>query len=945
MSGVYALRVAYIIGSLGSARITGDTPVWVPPPGELGVSVAQENQPRAPQPGDRPQTLAVYAGILLVAIALLAVLVASIVTTRSNENRRGRVSDDLAPFAMRLDQFELDAFRLAVEARAYARSSDDAARQQYETTLMRLQAERDELLRLAPNAGRSEQANEIAAAVDLAIEPPADAVAATDRGEPLEARLQRLDQGVAGLQTVAILGERLTQDVQRDIDALDVGIRDAEERGLLILILAVVTGGIACVMIFWLANRNGALARRVAADRRRIDDLIASVPGVVWEAWGQPDRANQRIDFVSKYIEEMLGYTTEEWLTTPNFWLSLVHPEDKESAAAEATAIFVSGERGESQFRWMTKDGRALDVLAYSQVVCDSLGQPAGMRGITFDVSDRAHAERQLRFASQASAVLFASFDPQETLAAVAHLAVPYIADWCTFHLVGEDGGPSLAALAHRDPDKVTWALELQERYPPDPDAETGVFAVIRSGEPELVPDIPDELLVEAARDEEHLRILREVGMRSYVCAPMVARGRTLGAVTMVSAEAQRPYDPRDLAAIQDLAARAAIAVDNARLHNDVERERARFESMIASTSQAVYQVDASGRIVHLNPAGERQLGYTMEELAGRPIHAVVHPTHNEDADECPMLRIALGGRRQITVTDQFERKDGSRFDVEISSAPIVVGNRVTGAVAVFQDVTLRLRQDQMKDDFIGFASHELRSPLTTINGMAKWLEKTAARSPDRFTEDERDAIEALSQGADRMGGIIELFLDLTRIESDRFVIEPEECDYGRILRQEAEALAARSPRVQIEVDAPPVPTPGWCDGHRLRQVLVNLLDNAVKYGGDPPIVKATLEVGQTTATFRVRDNGAGIAVQDRARVFDRFFRGKEVKGKGLGIGLFVSKQIAERVGGTLTFNAGADGTEFLLRVPLDITADGSVQGLDIPTAAARAPRSPARPD
>ena len=134
------------------------------------------------------------------------------------------------------------------------------------------------------------------------------------------------------------------------------------------------------------------LGSELAHHRRRVEDIVQHIPGVVWEAWGKPDAQNQRIDFVSDHVEKMLGYSAEEWLSTPNFWLSIVHPEDKERAAAEAAAIFASGKGGSSRFRWMHKDGREVWVEAQSIVVCDEHG-PAGMRGVTMDITAAVQAE------------------------------------------------------------------------------------------------------------------------------------------------------------------------------------------------------------------------------------------------------------------------------------------------------------------------------------------------------------------------------------------------------------------------------------------------------------------------------------------------------------------------------------------------------------------------
>ncbi|HLL74176.1 MAG TPA: PAS domain S-box protein [Pyrinomonadaceae bacterium] len=144
-------------------------------------------------------------------------------------------------------------------------------------------------------------------------------------------------------------------------------------------------------------DERARLAAQIEGERRRLKELVGNVPGVVWEAWGEPDAQSQRINFVSDYVETLLGYTVEEWLQTPNFWLTIVHPEDRERAAAEARRKFDSRKGGASQFRWVRKDGRAIHVEAQSLIICDDGGNPVGMRGVTMDITERKRAEAALR--------------------------------------------------------------------------------------------------------------------------------------------------------------------------------------------------------------------------------------------------------------------------------------------------------------------------------------------------------------------------------------------------------------------------------------------------------------------------------------------------------------------------------------------------------------------
>jgi PAS domain S-box-containing protein len=232
--------------------------------------------------------------------------------------------------------------------------------------------------------------------------------------------------------------------------------------------------------------------------------------------------------------------------------------------------------RGENSPALLTRSIRNDTGEAYWLLTKATLTQePNGNRlaiNIIEDVTDAKDAELRQRFLAEAGQLLASSLDYEATLERVARMIVPRLADWCGIDMVDEHGDLVHVAVAHVDPAKVEMAQELSAKYPPDMSSPSGVPAILRGGPAELYREIPDELLVAGARDEEHLRIIREVGMRSAMAVPMRIGDETLGAITLVSAESGRVFDDDDLAFAEDLALRAASAVQNARLYEAQER-------------------------------------------------------------------------------------------------------------------------------------------------------------------------------------------------------------------------------------------------------------------------------------------------------------------------------------------------------------------------------------
>ena len=259
--------------------------------------------------------------------------------------------------------------------------------------------------------------------------------------------------------------------------------------------------------------------------------------------------------------------------------------------------------------------------------------------------------EERFRFLAASGATLTSSLDYRTTLANVADLAVPTLADWCAVDVLEEDGSLERLAVEHTDPEKAPLAYELQKRYPPHPEMTLGVRKVFRTNEPDMMAEIPEELLDEYAVDREHREMLRELGLRSYMVVPMVARGRNHGAITLVSAESGRRYSETDLRLAEELARRAALAVDNAKLYEEAQREiserkeaqarlkeaEARFRTLVEHIPAMTYMEAAdkyaqSNAFLYISPQIEAVLGYSPEEWMADPLmfRKTLHPDDKE---------------------------------------------------------------------------------------------------------------------------------------------------------------------------------------------------------------------------------------------------------------------------------------------------------------------------
>ncbi|HYY21189.1 MAG TPA: SpoIIE family protein phosphatase [Thermoleophilaceae bacterium] len=266
-------------------------------------------------------------------------------------------------------------------------------------------------------------------------------------------------------------------------------------------------------------------------------------------------------------VEELLASDAEELLARFEMWDETGRPLPPERLPGRRA---FRGEEAEEAIRYRNREtGEARWSLVKATPIFDEDGRVEMAINLIEDITEHKRSEHEQAFLSESSRLLASSLDPDEVLERIAELAVPDIADWCAVEVRREHGAIEQVALTHADPDLLRFAHELQERYPPDPNAPTGAPNVLRTGRSELYTELPDELLEQAAVDEEHLRLIRRLGLRSAMVVPLIARGRTLGALTFVSGASGRRFTERDLGLAEELGRRCANALENARIYSE----------------------------------------------------------------------------------------------------------------------------------------------------------------------------------------------------------------------------------------------------------------------------------------------------------------------------------------------------------------------------------------
>jgi excisionase family DNA binding protein len=602
----------------------------------------------------------------------------------------------------------------------------------------------------------------------------------------------------------------------------------------------------------------------------------------------------------------------------------------------------------------------------------------------------RAAVERSQQradFLSAASATLAGSLLDESTLDVVARLAVPALADWCVVDLAeGDDaGGIRLRriAAAHADPAREPLIHALQRQYPTlEPGAAHTAMRVVETGRPWFDPAVSRERLQAEALDPAHFALECALGFSAEMVIPLIARDRTLGTITLVGADG-RSFDQDDLAVAEELARRCAMAIANS-LMLAAEESARRLAQQAAERTRRLQEI--TGQLSRSLQADDvlASIARSAADLLQAPVGAVflldavgktddflLAAAHGIDADRAPHLRLprhgSLAGRAidagQTLVVDDVRDDDGTALPALLTghvggseiAAPITSSNGSLGVVKVFSPTTRRFSADdaamltalaaaaavaltnarlyreaqdaiRTRDEFLSAAAHDLKTPLTSVKGMAQLLRRQAGRAATPGSERLVEGLARIDATATKMGQQLDELLDLTRVQmGQQLELRTRPTDLVDLARRMAGELQEVRERHEIRVETGLDRLVGRWDAVRLSRVLENLLSNAIKYspnGGEVAVRVAQEERdGVQLAALSVTDQGLGVPAADLPLIFERFQRARNVEGRigGTGIGLASARQIVEQHGGTISATSQEGvGSTFTVLLPLD---------------------------
>lgn len=526
-----------------------------------------------------------------------------------------------------------------------------------------------------------------------------------------------------------------------------------------------------------------------------------------------------------------------------------------------------------------------------------------------------------LQFKASTSRLLSSSLDSSQVLQQISDLAIKYVADWCSVDML-QDTSFKMVAIAHKDPKKVLFAKKLREEYPSTLETNTTLAKVIATGKPLFIPSITPEMTTKAHLSKMQQQALKKVQLNSAIIVPLTIQKKTVGAITFVLAESKEKYTESELQMAEQLGLRASLYLENVQLYDQIKSERRRLIKLLENVPCVVWETvnppnDPRSQVTFINVYAQKLLGYSLKKWLNTPqfSRSITHPEDTERV-QTEVERVFKTGKPG-QVRFRWLHKSGKHIWVESRFNPIYnTKGDVIGLRGVSTDVSERMKLEQRKDNFIATASHELKTPLTSIKVFTQVIKANNARNPSpKLTQH----LTKMEREVDRLTELVSELLDISRIQRGQLSIKTEQLSLTELLSDTIQSL---QPTISQKINqGRKMLITLRADRHRLGQVFSNLLSNAAKYSPSNSEIIVKIKKEKDKVTVSIQDFGIGIPIEHQDRIFERFYQVSGEKSNtfpGLGMGLFISKNIVERHGGQLWVQSQEGrGSVFFVSLPL----------------------------
>jgi PAS domain S-box-containing protein len=642
------------------------------------------------------------------------------------------------------------------------------------------------------------------------------------------------------------------------------------------------------------------------AENRRFAAMLDAIPDhlLLYGADGLP------IIYVNRAVGEgakaIAGMSREEVLGRRI--VDIVHDKKFGQYVEDCLERVAGGESITDEFLYPSPDGSRWHEQ-HMRPVYDPDGKVEAIAITSRDVHDRKKAEARFELLSKLGA-LAETMEHESVIDAVARLSIPELADWCVIDIV-EDDQVRRGTIAHRDPAKAALAKELMGLPPQLHTLPVGKSAL--AGRSSLVADI--EQAIEGA-DPAYVEILRRLGVHSAMVVPFVVMGAPVAlAVFAMTPESGRRYGAEDLALAQEMARRAAQIMENARLHQQLRQSEARFRVALEHANISVFETDLELRMRWVYNA---RLGVPESELIGKQASEILGGLTAAELDELKRRVIEMGEGAGTAFSRILA---GEKRHLLVRYQPLRGIGGIVGLTGATVDVTeLKEAEEQLarelafRERMMGILGHDLRNPVSAVLGLSGLV-----RLEEGLSDNAREHLLLLEQAARRMNEMIGTLLDFTRL---RFVgslpVAVEEIDLDQLVRGVVAELQAAHRRRAIELCASGNLRGRWDPG-RIAQLLSNLAANALWHGGRESPVRVALAGEGEDVLLSVSNCGPVIPAELVDRLFEPFQQGTDSSGnqrRGLGLGLFIVREIVRAHGGTIDVRSCDDLTTFAVTLP-----------------------------